>query len=805
MGRQISNRIVFMTILLIFTLLPASSFAALNDDEQDLPTTGFEDRNSGEWTTERAAADLFDRQGDVQYATDFSEYEVGSIPNGWSESWNPSNWEIANGTDNQLIQTTGGSTGRWALTWDEIGQIEGDVEVFGLVSADSNDSLFSLPIHVSGESGTETAYYLNANIDIGAVRIARYNEGAFTELIRTDYGMKRDTYYRVLFQREGTTLRGKVWENGTPEPEEWDVVINDSTLSGGYVGVSGASQNTTTRWAYIGVGVGEESAPRAEEDYYPTIPINKSSLQKRVADIENEGLTEGDFIEEDWEIFKTALDTAKEILNDPNATQAEVDEALNNLNDARMNTMNKYIIREIGDRLLPDPFLSVKGEEISTTEDWENIRRPEILELFKEYIYGVAPVDRPDNLTFEVKDVNEDMMGGQATRQQVTISYSGPGGTDSFDLLVFIPNNADGPVPTFLFMNNRGYENMDPDREIIMPFWPAEEIIERGYATAVFQTSEVSEDDSSAAFNSGVHEVFDPEGERAYDAWGTIAAWAWGASLALDYLETESAIDSNKVAVAGHSRGGKAALWAGATDERFDLTISNNSGSTGAAIARGKGGETIENINEGFPHWFNRNYKYFNGLEYELPIDQHLLVSLMAPRLVYVSSASSDSWADPQSEFLSAVHASPVYELYGDGLETDEFPSVNTPLHAGKIGYHVRQGGHDLTSYDWQRFMDFWELHSEEETEPISAAGMITSIEQFDEAGAFENDQVARSLILHLTAVDQYESQEEAEKVVRHMESFILLLDHMEEKEQISGEAYDSLYADTESLIEKWK
>jgi pimeloyl-ACP methyl ester carboxylesterase len=301
-------------------------------------------------------------------------------------------------------------------------------------------------------------------------------------------------------------------------------------------------------------------------------------------------------------------------------------------------------------------------------------------------------------------------MEGKAVRRQVRIHYGGSGAEGSFRLLLFVPKGAT-PAPCMLLICNRGPENIDPTRAVKSPFWPAEEIVARGYAAAVFRNEEIAPDNKTS-WTNGVFTLFPVPGGRRGDSWGTIAAWAWGASRAMDYLETDRDIDARRVAVVGHSRGGKTALWAGAEDERFAMVVSNDSGCTGAALARGKTGEKIRDINRGFPYWFCDNYKGFNDREHDLPVDQHMLLALSAPRLLYVASASEDSWADPKSEFLAAMHAAPVYKLFGlEGLGTTEMPTPESPLHGGAIGHHIRTGKHNLTVYDWARFMDFADKH----------------------------------------------------------------------------------------------
>ena len=364
------------------------------------------------------------------------------------------------------------------------------------------------------------------------------------------------------------------------------------------------------------------------------------------------------------------------------------------------------------DLALPDPLMTLDGNRVTTPAEWREVRRPEILELFRKHIYGRTPIGRPNSLQFDVVSTDSNAMDGQATLKRIHVRFSGPGGKGAIDLTVFIPNGVPKPTPGFLLICNRGRDNIDPMRKTRRPFWPAERIVERGYVAAAFHNSDLDPDQHDG-FKNGVHGIFDSKySERPPDAWGTIAAWAWGASRVMDYFETDRDIDETRIAVLGHSRGGKASLWCGAEDERFSIVISNNSGCTGAALARRQKGETVAKINKRFPHWFCTNYRNFNDKEDALPVDQHQLIALMAPRLVYVASASEDLWADPEGEFLACVHAGPVYKLLGlEGVGTNAFPEPDKPLHTGRIGYHLRAGKHDLTEYDWNCFMDFADKH----------------------------------------------------------------------------------------------
>ena len=366
------------------------------------------------------------------------------------------------------------------------------------------------------------------------------------------------------------------------------------------------------------------------------------------------------------------------------------------------------------DLKLPDILAMEDGKRASSVEEWEKSVKPRILELFKEHVYGRSPSapKQVEPATFS----EESSPSGDLRAIRCDFKFQGSQGIWHLKGLLTRPEVKDeaadlekgGPVPLFILINNRSPELSDLTKP--NGFWPAAEIAKRGFATAIIHISEI-DPDKNEGFKDGVHAIFD-EAPRQDDSWGTIAAWAWGASRFIDGLESADWIDKKRIAVVGHSRGGKAALWCGANDPRVALTVSNNSGCTGAALTKRIHGETVADINKTFPHWFCENYKRYDNKEQDLPVDQHQLIGLLAPRLAYVASATEDDWADPEGEFLSCVHAAPAYQLYGKrALESDMMPQAGNRLHGGQIGYHLRVGKHDLTMEDWRQFMDFADSH----------------------------------------------------------------------------------------------
>ena len=365
---------------------------------------------------------------------------------------------------------------------------------------------------------------------------------------------------------------------------------------------------------------------------------------------------------------------------------------------------------------LPDPLVMEDGTPVETPEQWRKHRRPELLRLFEEHVYGRTP---KRSVEVSARMINECIaFGGLALRREFDLSVAGKS-DGPIRLLIYSPRAVEGPAPAFLALNFMGNHSIQPDPEITLSTqwigsraghgieknrateasrgrlsarWPVERILARGYAVVTIYYGDI-DPDFDDGFANGVHPALDPEGggERKPNEWGSIGAWAWGLSRALDFLVEDEWVDASRVALLGHSRLGKTALWAGATDERFALVISNNSGCGGAALSRRCFGETVARINRVFPHWFCERFRSYNNQESRLPVDQHQLIALIAPRPVLICSAEEDRWADPLGELLAARAAAPVFRF----------------LDSASLVHRLRPGKHDVTDEDWTAYLEF--------------------------------------------------------------------------------------------------
>lgn len=380
---------------------------------------------------------------------------------------------------------------------------------------------------------------------------------------------------------------------------------------------------------------------------------------------------------------------------------------------------------------LPDPLVCEDGERVLNAETWWRKRRPELMELFEREMYGKPRMGRPEGLRFVVREEKR-VRNGEAVRMRVGVLFEGSEEGRQMELLVVLPMGTNGPVPVFLGPNFDGNytTTVEPDlpvprhwamglyanklkdhvpvesgRGIHQSMWPYAYVLEHGYGVATFGYGEV-EPDADGRWKEGPRGL---AGEPGPQDWGAIGAWAWGLSRALDFLETDARVDKTRVAVFGFSRLGKAALWAAARDERFAMAVANGSGAGGAALSKRIFGETVANA---VGRWFVPGYKErYSGREAALPMDQHELLALIAPRPLLITSGSEDLWADPKGEYLGVLGADPVYRLLGtEGVSVREWPKP-AELVGSRLGYFLRPGGHDVTLEDWQTMIRFADKH----------------------------------------------------------------------------------------------
>ncbi len=393
-----------------------------------------------------------------------------------------------------------------------------------------------------------------------------------------------------------------------------------------------------------------------------------------------------------------------------------------------------YDEAKAGNFTLPDPLVFDDGTPVKTAREWRGRRRAEIIELLETNVYGRTPMP-PKHIRFKVFDVEKEALGGKAIRKQVTIYMPTPQAEVSEHLLIYVPADAPKPVPVILQLNFNGNQSVTSDPDVkAADLWigdppvrqPAPErlrgidkefnlakVLARGYGFATIYYGDIEPDFKEGYKQGGLRQEFLQPNQtgRAPDDWGAIGAWAYGLSRAMDYLEKDKDVDAHRVAVMGHSRLGKTVLWAGAQDERFAMVLSSCSGRGGASPWRRNYGETIQSMSVAFPYWFCPNlFRYVDQVD-KLPVDLDESIALIAPRPVYITSAVEDQWADPHGMFMAAVAAGPVYQLLkAESLGTEQMPPVNQPI-MHTMAFHIRDGKHAVTAFDWDQFLAFADLH----------------------------------------------------------------------------------------------
>lgn len=357
-------------------------------------------------------------------------------------------------------------------------------------------------------------------------------------------------------------------------------------------------------------------------------------------------------------------------------------------------TLGNEILTALAERALPPLYPQ------DVTRDVIGHLRHTQKETIQQIEYGWYPTDK---MTVSARaDEKKIIFGGKGLLEKITLTLCGLRGSYSFPVTSCIPLTRSEPMPAFVHIS---FSDLNENSRV-----PLLEMCERGFAVFSFSCGSVTADDDN--FTDGLLPYFTDQKAIRNRKVGKMAVWAYAASRVLDYALTLPVIDPHGCAVVGHSRLGKTAVFAGVMDERFAVTISNNSGCSGAALHRGKNGERIFNITDKFSRWFTEDFTAWQNRENELPFDQHTVLGLAAPRLLYVCSAADDGWSDPVSEFLGAAAASDAYTIYGKtGLIADHMPEPGEAFHEGCIGYHLRQGGHDLAPEDWLWFMEYMTLH----------------------------------------------------------------------------------------------
>jgi hypothetical protein len=387
--------------------------------------------------------------------------------------------------------------------------------------------------------------------------------------------------------------------------------------------------------------------------------------------------------------------------------------------------VSNYSEEKVKPYTLPDPLVTASGQRVTSAEQWFKVRRPEILELYRDQIYGRVPAGAP-RVTWEVAQTDPAALDGAAVMKQVVGRMGDKPDGPRMNLTLHLPAKANGPVPVLLNLTfgfgarptgaafGKGQSAKAGTAKATGGFDPMNEVLSTGWGYATLKYGEIQPDRPDRWTEGVIGLALKPGQARpAPGEWGTISAWAWGISRAIDQLQTDKAVDAARISIMGMSRLGKTVLWAAAQDERVAAVFAVVPGELGASLIRRDWGETLDDMAQNFPYQFAGNLQKWVGRWNELPVDQHMLIALCAPRAVFVTGGRTDQWSDPKGEFLALSAAGPVYRLLGaKDLGVSELPPFDSPVTGGALAFHYHNGGHTAVPRDWTAFLEFAERQS---------------------------------------------------------------------------------------------
>lgn len=782
----------------------------------------------------------------VTFSTDFSEYETGGIPDGWSERWAEGNWSVLDDPRTLVLQT--GGMARRVLTWDELGEIEGDVELFALVRGHSAETLFHLPIHVSGSEGSETSYYVDASVRFNSFRINHYNDGSYSTLASKVRDIHPDVFYRVLFQREGTTLRARLWENGTPEPDEWDLEVDDGTLSSGAIGVGGVSSGTRTEWAFLGVGIGGAEAPRAPAFELPDVEIDLIAPQDnelvhlnagQPLRVELEAARSGQYVIEyrpvgtdTWLDFASDTGHGRLPRGTSTVTVTVPIDAPTGPADLRVRLIAQD---EQDEKLATSAFQVGAAPDLLTGFEQRDGASWTTFEEEMTFLQEVA--ERSDRVsveqlgeTIEGRPIHLARVGKLSDapltdlRDQPTVHFNcsqhgnEPSGreaclqilrdlafSDDPDIVAYLENTTVLMIPTAnpdgRANNTRGNSHgIDTNRDHLELQTPEGRAMARVMREAEPDVV-VDMHDRGGALNGR------PELE---------VGWVNNRNVLPEIAALSENLVRDGVFVGAANRGYTYGVWGGGGDERISRNMFGLRHSVSILVESriASDPDRPEELGNQIASQLRRTVVSANAIRDVLAWQRERVEEIQdatakaaeeAITRYYLEhtpySFGGTSEEPPCGYLLTKEQAQEISELLDlHGIHTvsvDDAVFVSMGQRASTVIPFLLDGRATYNVVDGVSIDNCIEV--------VSAANMQTQVEYFADAGLFENDSVVRALTTHLTAVHLYEEQNEADKVIKHMEGFKQLLDYQQERAVISEAAYNILYNDADLFIEKWQ